>query len=219
VPSLFRRKSDDLTADQPADQAADQAAEPAAESAAESTRRARGYTPSKKELGVTTPKRSAAQRRRTAEALPTDRRERAKVLRERERAARSERMAGIRSGDERFLPARDVGPERALVRDIVDARRTAGTWFFVGALVILFASNSRFPPEVRLAANLVWVGLAAAVIIDSVLIAGRIKRLVRERHPDTKQRMGSLYTYGIMRSITFRRMRMPNPRVKLGQKV
>jgi hypothetical protein len=212
---MFRRKSGEPATDQPADEPADHTTE----SAAESARRSRGYTPSKKELGVSTPKRSAAQRRRTAEALPTDRRERAKVLRERERAARAERMAGMRAGDERFLPPRDRGPERALVRDIVDSRRTAGTWFFVGALVILFASNSRFPEEVRLAANLVWVALAAAVVLDSILIAGRIKRLVRQRFADTKQRMGSLYTYGIMRSITFRKMRMPSPRVKLGQKV
>jgi hypothetical protein len=215
---MFRRKSDDPATDQPTDQPAESAAE-SAESAAESARRSRGYTPSKKELGVSTPKRSAAQRRRTAEALPTDRRERAKVLRERERAARAERMAGMRAGDERFLPVRDRGPERALVRDIVDSRRTAGTWFFVGALVILFASNSRFPAEVRLAANLVWVALAASVVVDSILIASRIKRLVRQRFPGTAQRMGSLYTYGIMRSITFRKMRMPSPRVKLGQKV
>jgi hypothetical protein len=212
VPSLFRRKSEDLATDQPA--------EPAAEpTGGTPARRSKGYTPSKKELGVTTPKRSAAQRRRAAEALPTDRKERSKALRERDRAARAERMAGIRSGDERYLPARDVGPERALVRDIVDSRRTAGTWFFVGALVILFASNSRFPPEVRLAANLVWVALAAAVILDSFLIARKIKTLVRQRFPNTTQRMGSLYTYGIMRSITFRKMRLPNPRVKLGQKI
>ena len=42
---------------------------------------------------------------------------------------------------------------------------------------------------------------------------------IRERFPDTKQRMGSLYTYGIMRSITFRKMRMPSSRVKLRQQV
>ena len=40
----------------------------------------------------------------------------------------------MRAGDERYLLARDRGPERALVRDIVDSRRTVGTCFFGGAL-------------------------------------------------------------------------------------
>ena len=37
--------------------------------------------------------------------------------------------AWVRTGDERYLLARDRGPERALVRNIVDSRRTVGTWF------------------------------------------------------------------------------------------
>jgi hypothetical protein len=31
--------------------------------------------------------------------------------------------------------------------------------------------------------------------------------------------MGALYMYGIMRGLTFRRMRVPKPRVALGEKV
>jgi hypothetical protein len=75
------------------------------------------------------------------------------------------------------------------------------------------------PPQVQLASTLLWMLLAAAVIVDSMLISRRIKRLVRERFPNTKQRMGSLYLYGIMRGLTFRRMRIPKPRVDLGDKV
>ena len=71
----------------------------------------------------------------------------------------------------------------------------------------------------QLASNILWVTLVLAVIIDSFLISRRIKRLVRERFPKTDQRMGSLYLYGIMRGVTFRRMRIPNPRVKIGDKV
>ena len=39
--------------------------------------------------------------------------------------------------------------------------------------------------------------------LDAILIARKIKRLVRERYPKTEQRMGSLYMYAIMRSLTF----------------
>jgi hypothetical protein len=222
VPSLFRRNTANTA--NAANAAADPTAVPADNGSAAGTgrpaeRRPRGYTPSKKELGVATPKRAEAQRRRGAEPPPGNRREAARRMRERQRSERAEAMAGMRAGDEKFLMPRDRGPERALVRDIVDSRRTAGTWFFVGALIVLLGSNGKMPPAVRLAANLVWLLLAVAVVLDSVLISLKIKRLVRERFPHTTQRMRSLYIYGIMRSITFRRMRMPNPRVKFGAKV
>jgi hypothetical protein len=42
---------------------------------------------------------------------------------------------------------------------------------------------------------------------------------VKERFPKTTQRIGSLQIYGVMRGLTFRRMRVPKPRVELGQAV
>jgi Protein of unknown function (DUF3043) len=57
------------------------------------------------------------------------------------------------------------------------------------------------------------------VIIDSVLLARKVRTLVKERYPKTEIRFGSLYWYAIMRSISFRRMRMPAPRRKIGEKV
>jgi hypothetical protein len=208
VPSLFRRKSADLVAD-----ATDSVnTEPAASS------RPKSYTPSKKELGVATPKRQTSQRR-VADAAPTNRREALKQTKERQRAERAEAAAGMRAGDERYLLARDRGPERALVRNIVDSRRTVGTWFFAGALIVLLGSSTRMPAVVQLGANLLWAILAIGVIVDSVLIYRKIRKLVAERFPKTTVRMGSLYMYGIMRGLTFRRMRVPKPKIDLGAKV
>jgi Protein of unknown function (DUF3043) len=208
VSSLFRRKSTDLVAD-----AADSATpEP------EAAPRPKGYTPSKKELGQVTPKRTTAGRRVTEAAAPANRREAYKQMRERQRAERAEASAGMRAGDERYLLARDRGPERALVRNIVDARRTVGTWFFAGAIIVLIGSSTRMPVAVQLVANLLWALLAIGVVVDSFLIARRVKKLVTQRFPKTTQRLGSLYIYGIMRGLTFRRMRVPKPQVDLGAK-
>lgn len=102
---------------------------------------------------------------------------------------------------------------------MVDSRRTVGTWFFGGALIVLIGSSQAMPPTVRLVSNLLWGALAVGVVIDSILISRRIKTLVRQRFPNTQQRMGSLYLYAIMRSITFRRMRAPAPQVKIGDPV
>lgn len=208
MPSLFRRKSNDL-----AEETAPEETPPTVE------QRSRAYTPSKKDRGVVTPKRSAAERRRVTEPPPANNREAAKRRRERMRAERAEAMEGMRSGDERYLMARDRGPERALVRDIVDSRRTAGTWFFVGAFVVLAGSFGNPRPEILLISNLLWVVLTLALVLDSVLICRRIKKLVRERFPKSDQRMGSLYLYGVMRAISFRKMRVPKPRVKIGEKI
>jgi hypothetical protein len=204
VPSLFRRKP-----------AADAAASTTAEPVTPERPRPRSYTPSKKDLGVVTPKRQSSGRR-AAEPAPTNRREAYRQLKERQRAERAEASAGMRAGDERYLLARDRGPERRLVRDIVDSRRTVGTWFFGGAIIVLIGSSTRMPAEIQFASTALWALLALAVIVDSMLIARRIKKLVGARFPKTTQRMGSLYMYGIMRGLTFRRMRVPKPQIDLG---
>ena len=208
MPSLFRRKSADLIADATESVTTDPAPAPAP--------RPKAYTPSKKELGVATPKRTSSGRR--VEPVPANRRAALKQTRERQRLERAEATAGMRAGDERYLLARDRGPERALVRNIVDSRRTVGTWFFGGALIVLVGSTVRVP-AIQLASNLLWAVLAIGVVIDSVLIARRVKSLVRERFPKTTQRMGSLQLYGVMRALTFRRMRVPKPQVELGAKI
>ena len=117
-----------------------------------------------------------------------------------------------------LLLARDRGPERALVRDIVDSRRTVGTCFFGGALIVLLGSNRAMPPVVQLGPTCCGWSWRSAWSSTAILISRKVKRLVRERFPNTTQRNGSLYLYAIMRSLTFRRMRVPNPRVKIGDK-
>ncbi|GAA4970746.1 DUF3043 domain-containing protein [Actinoplanes utahensis] len=204
---LFRRKSNDLVAD------ATSSVTPEEPDVA----RPKGYTPSKKELGVVTPKRTA-QGRRVQDPAPASRKEAYKQLRERQKAERLEANEGMRNGDERYLLARDRGPERSLVRDLVDSRRTVGSYFIGGAVIVLIGSSIAIP-AVQLASNLLWAGLALAVFVDSIFIARRIKKLIKARFPQTTQKLGSLYFYGIMRGLTFRRMRIPKPKVELGASV
>ncbi len=198
VPSLFRRKSTDLVEESVTTVTTDE----------ESARARRGYTPAK---GRETPKRPVAGRRPAGPTKPLSKEE----ARERRRQLRTESAAEFR----REGGPRDRGPERLLARNVVDSRRTVGTWFFGGALIVLLGSNQAMPPVVRLLSNILWGALALGVVIDSILISRKIKKLVRERFPKSDQRLGSLYLYAIMRSITFRRMRAPEPRVKIGDPV
>ncbi|MGC4805670.1 DUF3043 domain-containing protein [Micromonospora sp. DT233] len=202
MPSLFRRKSTDLVDKAVTSVTPDEASAAAAR---------RGYTPSKKELGVQTPKRPVAARRPAGPTKPLSKEE----ARERRRQLRAESSAEFR----REGGPRDRGPERLLARNVVDSRRTVGTWFFGGALIVLLGSNQAMPPIVRLISNILWGALALGVVIDSILISRKIKKLIRERFPKTDQKLGSLYLYAIMRAITFRRMRAPAPRVNLGDPI
>ncbi|WP_405430487.1 DUF3043 domain-containing protein [Micromonospora sp. NBC_00617] len=197
MPSLFRRKSTDLVDEAVTSVTPEETAE-----------RPRGYTPAK---GRETPKRPTVGRRPAGPTRPLTKEEE----RERRRQLRTEAAAEFR----REGGPRDRGPERLLARNVVDSRRTVGTWFFGGALIVLIGSNAAMPPAVRLISNVLWGALALGVVVDSLLICRKIGKLVRERFPKTDQRMGSLYLYAVMRSITFRRMRAPAPRVKIGDKV
>ena len=102
---------------------------------------AKAYTPSKKDLGKVTPKRKAGGRR-AAEPPPANRREALRRMRQKQREARAEARAGMMAGKEEYLFPRDKGPERALVRDIVDSRRNVATYFLPGALVVLIGSSA-----------------------------------------------------------------------------
>ena len=204
VVALFSKKPAETSPEQQPEQPA----------AGEIIHASRSYTPKKEKA---TPKRTVAQRRR-AEPAPTNRREALKRSREKSREDRRESYEGMKAGDERYLLPRDKGPERALVRDIVDSRRNAGTWFFGGAFILLALSMVRDARAIT-AANLIWYLLALAVVIDTVLISRRVKKMINERFPKTKERLRSLYFYAFTRSIMFRRLRMPRPRVKVGEAI
>ncbi|MGW0433800.1 DUF3043 domain-containing protein [Micromonospora sp. NPDC003197] len=202
MPSLFRRKSANLAEETVTTVTPDEEAASA---------HPRGYTPSKRELGQETPKRPTASRRVATSTKPLTKQE----ARERRRQLRAESAAEFRVEG----GPRDKTPERLLARNVVDSRRTVGTWFFGGALIVLVGSSPGMPPIVQLVSNLLWGALALGVVVDSILISRKIKKLVRARFPKTSERMGSLYLYAIMRAITFRRMRTPVPRVELGEAI
>jgi uncharacterized membrane protein YecN with MAPEG domain len=203
VPTLFRRKN---TAD---------LVEPTVEETAESEVK-RAYTPSKREQGVATPKRATTGRR--VGAAPADRKEALAQNRETRRQKRIEDREAMMRGEDHALLPRDRGPERRLVRDIVDSRRNASSYFLFGLVLILFLSMIQTPLLILVTYG-VMLFLLLTVVIDGFTLSRRIKRIVRERLPKSEPRWGGLYFYGIMRSTQFRKMRVPRPRIKVGDPI
>jgi hypothetical protein len=203
VPSVFRRKSTEMI-DEP---------ETSEEVPVEPVVR-KSYTPKK---GEATPKRVVAGRR--VEAAPANRKEAMSRSREKSRTDRAEQRAAMMAGDERYLMPRDKGPVRALVRDVVDSRTNVGSFFIIGMFLILFGSVQAMPSQVQIGANFLFVFLVLALVVDSALLCRKVRRLVRERFPKAQERWNSLYFYAVMRAISFRRLRVPRPRVKVGAKI
>jgi hypothetical protein len=184
----------------------------------------RARTPSKRELGVSTPKRKEIGRRvvstpKDPKEAARQQRQRQKELRDKERAARAEARAGMLAGDEKYLPARDKGPERSLVRDLVDSRRNVAGLFLPVAIIVLVGSAGILSPSILYAINLFWALLALAVVVDSVVLSRKVRKLLLARFPKTIKNPRSYYYYAIMRSLTIRRLRMPAPKVKPGDAI
>jgi hypothetical protein len=170
--------------------------------------------------GRPTPKRHEAQGRRPGPPPPppTTRKEAYKRMREQQAAGRGAARAGVARGDDSYLPARDRGPVRKLVRDVVDARRNAGSFFLVVAALVLVGYFIP-SPAVQSYTVFLWFLFFLVIIADSFVLGRRIKRKVLERFPDDDHRMRGLVWYGVSRSTMVRRWRFPKPEVRLGAEV
>jgi hypothetical protein len=173
-----------------------------------------GVTQSK---GRPTPKRSEAERRRRQPFnAPADKKAAYQQSKDRDRAARARKTQAMRRGENWALPAKDQGPVRALARDYVDSRRSLSEYYMFGVLVLvilLFIPSLRKSPVVD---YLVLV-LLAVIVTESVLVSGRVIRLAQQRFPGESTRGLRMYT--AIRGTQIRRLRMPAPRVKPGDKI
>jgi Protein of unknown function (DUF3043) len=170
--------------------------------------------------GRPTPKRNEAQGRRAGPPPPppTTRKEAYKRMRQTQASRRVESRQGAARGDDNYLPARDRGPVRKLVRDVVDSRRNVGSFFLAIAAVALIGT---IVPSIviRNYASFLLFGFFLVMIVDSVVLSRRIKRTVAERFPKGDHQTRGLVWYGISRSTMIRRWRFPKPDVPLGADV
>jgi hypothetical protein len=206
---VFRRRSADA-AELPDQADQDAQSQPAAEAAPERP----SQTQSK---GRPTPKRSEAERRRRQPySAPADRKAAGQQSRDRDRASRARRTEAMRRGESWALPRKDQGQVRALARDYVDARRSISEYYMFGVLVLVVLL---FLPALRKSAVIDYAVLVilAVIVIESILVSGRVIKLAQERFPGESTR--GLRMYVAVRNTQFRRLRMPTPRVKPGTKV
>ena len=205
---VFRRRSAD-----PAE-AVDQEAQGPVEAEPEPVADRAGVTPSK---GRPTPKRSEAEkRRRQPYTAPSDRKAASQQSRDRDRTSRARKMEAMKRGESWALPRKDQGPVRALARDYVDSRRGLSEYYMFGVVllvVLLFIPTLRKSPIVDYAVLV----MLAVIVSEGVLVGGRVIRLAQQRFPGESTR--GIRMYAAIRGTQFRRLRMPAPRVKRGDKI
>ncbi|MFE0512656.1 DUF3043 domain-containing protein [Streptomyces sp. NPDC058964] len=166
--------------------------------------------------GRPTPKRSEAQsQRRSVANTPMTRKDAAKRQRDDRRAQMERQRQALAGGDERYLPARDKGPVRKFARDWVDSRFNVAEFFLPLAVVILVMSVIN-NAAIKNIALLLWLVVIVLIVLDSIVSGLRLKKRLGERFPDQNRR--GAVAYGLMRSLQVRRLRLPKPQVKRGER-
>jgi len=164
--------------------------------------------------GRPTPSRKEAEAARKARLkAPRTRKEQAAAARA-ARAANSQKMReAMRTGDDRYLPARDRGPVKRFVRDYIDSRFTVAE---VILPVLIIAMVFGYVGNARLAVIGEGIVLLMIVIVAINLVWLRLgmRREMRRRFPDSDLR-GTTY-YAVMRALQMRFLRLPKPQVKVG---
>ncbi|TVL90955.1 DUF3043 domain-containing protein [Streptomyces sp. SAJ15] len=166
--------------------------------------------------GRPTPKRSDAQsQRRSLAKTPVTRKEAAKRAREARRADLVKQREALAGGDERYLPLRDRGPIRKFARDFVDSRFVIAEFFLPLAVVILVLSMIR-AGAMQSYVLLLWMLVILMIVVNSFVLAFQLKRQLKQRFPGENLR--GAVPYALMRTLQMRRLRLPKPQVKRGER-
>ncbi|MFC4334671.1 DUF3043 domain-containing protein [Salininema proteolyticum] len=165
------------------------------------------------------PPMSYKEMRQQRKAATPKSKEEKKAFRDARRSERAKISEGQWRGDplyDQYHLPRDKGKVRLLARDIVDSRRNVAQYLFFFAIALLILSPviaTGIGAYGNLAINLIWLVILLSVVVDSVILVRKTKRLVNKRYPDNSERSAGLAWYVISRSIMFRSMRQPRIRM------
>lgn len=165
--------------------------------------------------GRPTPSRKEAEAAARARAkTPRTRKEMAAAQRA-ARAESSQRMRqAMKTGDERYLPARDRGPMRRFIRDFVDVRFSFIELLIpvmVVSLVLSWSGNAYLVGV----SEIVLLGAMIFIVMDMVFLRVKLRRELTQRFPGESYK-GTTY-YAVMRAMQMKFMRLPKPARKIGE--
>lgn len=168
--------------------------------------------------GKPTPARKQQEAARKRPLVAPKTKEGQKAAREQLKNERLVAREGYAAGDDKYLPKRDAGPQRRLIRDVVDSGLfTIGELLLPTMLIsVLFGSGSA--NVVSLLLNYLVLGLFGLYLIDTVLIARRAKKVLARRFGADKVDKG-IWIYVAFRAMYPRIIRLPKAQVPRGKKL
>lgn len=164
--------------------------------------------------GAPTPTRREQEAARKRPLVPEDRKEAARQARAKTAEAREKARVGMAAGDDRYLTARDRGPQRRYVRDYVDARFSIGEYLIPVMLLVIVLSF--LPGYFQVYGLLALWAFFAIAVIDCFVLGMLVRKRLREKFGESKVERG-VRLYAAMRALQLRVMRLPKPQVKRGQ--
>lgn len=187
------------------------------ESTAATTTAAGAVAPKPGGKGRPTPTRKEAEAAARARAkVPRTRKEMAAAQRAARAESSSKVRAAMKTGDERFLPARDRGPMRRFIRDYIDVRFSFIELLIPVMLISLVMGWSGNPALMGIS-ELVLLGAMVMIVMDMIFLRLRLRRELTQRFPGESLK-GTTY-YGIMRAMQMKFMRLPKPQFKIGERL
>ncbi|WP_040164183.1 DUF3043 domain-containing protein [Microbacterium gorillae] len=135
----------------------------------------------------------------------------------RSRASEQRRRAsdGMAAGEEKYLPAKDKGPQRRFARDYVDAGWHVGEIIMPAMLVVILISMIP-STAVYYIAFLALIVLVLFMVGDMLILGRTVKKKLAAKYGEDRLERG-LGWYSAMRSMQMRFIRLPKPQVKRGQ--
>jgi hypothetical protein len=167
--------------------------------------------------GRPTPSRKEAEALNKARnKVPRSRKEQAAARRLTRGESSSKMRNAMKTGDERYLPARDKGPVRRYIRDFVDSKFSL-IELLLPVMVVVLVLGWSGSPALASFANASLLAVLLVMVIEVVRMRLRLRKELQRRFPDEPLN-GTTY-YAVMRSLQMRFMRMPKAQVKIGQEL
>lgn len=126
---------------------------------------------------------------------------------------REKARIGMAAGDERYLNARDKGPQRRFTRDFVDAGWHLGEAVMPAMVLVIVLTFIPLAAVTYYSFLGLWIFIFL-VIGDMIWTSFRVKKAARAKWGDKTEK--GLGWYGAMRSIQMRFLRLPKAQVKRG---